>query len=85
MEKLTFTATNIDGKVVEYEAIATYEDNNTNKSYILYTDKSRDKEGKLRIFSSLFKKNGDKLKLIEITNQEDKEIVNQLLLQLTTD
>ena len=42
MESMQFEITNNDGKKIICEVIATYHDGNSNKDFIVYTDKSFD-------------------------------------------
>ena len=79
MKRMTFKATDKDGNEVEYEVIATYEDEETNKSYIVYTDKTFNENNNLKIYASLYKMNGENIKLFELENKDDKEIVEELI------
>lgn len=79
MEKLTFKSKDANGNEIILEAILTYHDEETNKDYIIYTDNTFDKEGKLKIYYSLYQKVNNDIKLIKITSSEDKKICLMLL------
>lgn len=79
MQDLSFVATNKNGKKVKYQTIATYQDEKQNKNFIIYTDKTYDATGKLKIYYSLFETVNNKMKLIEITTNEDKKIALKII------
>jgi len=82
MQDLVFLATNKDGKQVKYQTIAIYEDEETKKKFIIYTDNTYDNEGKLKIYYSLFEIINKKMKLIEITRNEDKKVALELIKEI---
>lgn len=79
MEDLVFIATNKDGSQVEYQAIARYEDDKTNKNFIIYTDNTYDEFNKLKVYYSLYKVDGGKTELEEVTTNEDKQIALDII------
>ncbi len=85
MQDLSFIATNKDGKKVKYQTIATYQDEETKKNYIIYTDNSYDGKGKLKIFYSLFESVDNNIDLFEITSQEDKKVALEIIKELVID
>ena len=72
MENLQFIR-KIDGKDVVCDVIATYNDEDTNKDFIVYTDRTIDKNNKLNLFYSLYERVNNNIKLIETTDIEDKK------------
>lgn len=68
-----------NGKEIIYEVIATYHDDNTNKNYVVYTDKSINKDRKLNIFYSLYELKNNKIILVETSDIEDKKIGLELI------
>ncbi len=85
MQDLSFIAINKDGKEVKYQTIATYEDEETKKNYIVYSDNTYDDSGKLKIYYSLYKIVNEKMQLEEITTTEDKKIALELVKELISD
>ena len=85
MESMQFEITSNEGKKVVCEVIATYHDDNSNKDFIVYTDKSFDDNKKLNLYYSLYKKQNNSIKLIDITNAEDKKIGLEIIKELVND
>ena len=85
MESMQFETTNKEGKKVVCEVIATYHDDNTNKDFIIYTDKSFDDNKRLSLYYSLYEKRNNNIKLIDITNAEDKRIGLEIIKELVND
>lgn len=85
MDILQFEVTNKDGSKLLCEAIATYHDDETNKDFIVYTDKTFDENKKLKLYYSLYKMQGNNIKLIDIIEAEDKKIGLELIKELVTD
>lgn len=56
------------------EVIATYHDKELNKDFILYTDKTYNKDGRLNIFYSLYENVDNNIKLIDIKTNEERKI-----------
>ncbi len=79
MERMQFTKTNLDGKKVVCEVIATYHHDENNKDYIVYTDNTFDENKKLKIYYSLYEQKDESIKLIETETPEDKKIGLELI------
>ena len=56
------------------EVIATYHDEELNKDFILYTDKTYNKDGRLNVFYSLYENVDNNIKLIDIKTNEERKI-----------
>ncbi len=74
MERLQFKKNNII-----CDALFTYHDDDTNKDYIIYTDNLINKDNKINIYYSLYKKDKDSINLINIKDINDKEICLELV------
>lgn len=85
MESMQFEITNNEGKKVICEVIATYHEDSSNKDFIVYTDKTFDDNKKLNLYYSLYKKQGNNIKLINISEIEDKKIGLELIKELVND
>lgn len=70
------------GNKIICEVIATYHDDDTNKDFIVYTDKTLDENKKLKVYYSLYKKIDNSIKLIDITSNDDKKIGLQLVKEI---
>ncbi len=78
MESLQFIR-KINGKDIICDVICTYKDEDTNKDFIVFTDRTLDKNNKLNLYYSLYEKIDNNIKLIEITDIEDKRTGLQLI------
>lgn len=52
--KKLFKAKNEHGESVEYEMLDTFHSSTTKKSYVIYTDGTRNVEGKLKIYAAVY-------------------------------
>lgn len=85
MESMQFEVTNSDGKKIICEVIATYHDDNSNKDFIVYTDKTFNKNKKLNLYYSLYEEHNNGIKLIDITSSEDKKIGLEIIKEIIND
>ncbi len=85
MEKLEFTTKDKFGNEIVCEVIATYHDDNTNKDYIVYTDKKLDENQKLKVYYGLYEKVGRGIKLKEAKMPEEKSIGLQIIREILND
>ena len=53
-ERMTFKVTSPDGKEVECETLFTFESEETNKNYIVYTDNTKDEQGNTKVYEDSF-------------------------------
>ena len=54
--KNQFTLIDEEGKEVVYDVLFTFDSEETNKSYIVYTDNSTDEEGNIQVYASTYQK-----------------------------
>lgn len=81
MEELSFTIYE-NGLEIVYDIIATYHDDDSNKDYVVYTDKQLDKNNSLNLFYSLYSYENNKLKLLETNELEDKKVGLELIKEI---
>ena len=74
-----FTVTNKDGKTVKYEILFTFESEDTDKNYIVYTDNEQDKDGMIKTYASIYEEDGKYLKLTPITDDKEWNLVEKLI------
>ncbi|MBR5662619.1 MAG: DUF1292 domain-containing protein [Bacilli bacterium] len=74
-----FTVTNKDGKTIKYEILFTFESEDTDKSYIVYTDNEQDKDGMIKTYASIYEEDGKELKLTPITDDKEWNLVEKLI------
>ena len=85
MNELKFETQDKNGNKIICDVIATYHDDNTNKDFIVYTDRTLDENNKLKLYYSLYKKEGNNIRLIDITDINDKKVGLELIKELIND
>ncbi len=78
-EKNTIKVTNDKGEQVVCDILFTFDSDETKKSYIVYTDNSKDDEGKTRVFASIYNPNDPKTKLEDIKTDKEWKIIETIL------
>ena len=71
----SFKYVNEDGKEIVCDILFTFDSDETKKSYIVYTDNSRDAEGNVQVFASIYSQNHEKLKLSPIETEQEWQII----------
>ncbi len=67
-----------DNKDIDCDVLFTFDSDKTNKSYIVFTDNTKDEEGNLKVYANTYNKdNSGELGLIE--TEEEWNIVEQIL------
>ena len=84
MESTSFKVIN-NGIETIYEVIATYHDDDSNKDFIVYTDRTLTSDNKLKLYYSLYESANNGIKLISIESLEDKKIGLQLVQEILKD
>lgn len=84
-EKMTFKVTNEEGKEVEYEVLFTFDSDETNKSYMVYTDDSKDELGNTRVFASAYIQGEEETQLLPIETDKEWRIIETILKELQED
>ncbi len=67
-----------NGNEVNYQVLFTFESEETNKSYVAYTDESKDEEGNVRVFASSYDPN-DMSHLEPIETEEEWKVIDAIL------
>ena len=65
------------GNTKEYEILMTLKMEETNKNYIIYTDNTKDNDGNLNIYASIY--NPDSNELEEIKTDKEWDIIDKIL------
>lgn len=81
-ERMTFKVTNNEGKEVEYEVLFTFDSDETNKSYMVYTDDSKDENGNIRVFASSYIPGEETTELLPIETDKEWKIIDTILKEL---
>ena len=76
-----FTVKDSKGNEIEYEILFTFESEDTNKSYIVYTDNETDKDGMIKTYASSYTENDGVLNLTKIEDEKEWNVVEKILEQ----
>jgi len=75
----TFKVINDEGKEVTCDILFTFDSEETKKSYIVYTDNSRDSEGNIQVFASIYDPSQDNPRLEPIETEQEWKIIETIL------
>ena len=78
-EKNTFKVMDNDGKEVVCEVLFTFDSEETNKSYIVYTDNTTDDKGNVKVYASVYKKEAESTELLPIETEREWKIIETIL------
>ncbi len=85
-ESLTFTIIDEEGKELECEALFTFDSEETNNSYIVYTDNTEDKDGNVKVYAAIYDAEGDEEGILKpIESDEEWAIVEKILEEIQED
>ena len=68
-----------NGEKLVCDILFTFDNEETNKSYMVYTDNSLDESGKVRVFASIYDPNDPKSKLEEIKTEKEWKVIDTIL------
>ena len=78
-DKNTIKLTNEKGEEVVCDILFTFDSEETNKSYIVYTDNELDKDDMIKTYASIYEENGKELKLTPIEDEKEWKIIETIL------
>ena len=78
-EKHKFVVLDEKGKEVECEPLFTFESEETKKQYVVYTDNSKDKNGNIRVFASIYNVNDKGGELLPIKTEKEWKVIETIL------
>ena len=79
-EKNTFTVLNDEGKEITCDVLFTFDSDETKKSYIVYTDNTKDEKGNIQVYASIFDpKSEDQMELIPIESEKEWKVIEKIL------
>ncbi len=79
MKKNTFSMLNENGEEIVYDVLFTFESDETNKNYIVYTDNSKDQEGNIQVYASIYNPEDPKSKLEAIETEKEWKVIETIL------
>lgn len=75
----TFKVIDNEGKEIVFEVLFTFESDETKKNYMVYTDNSKDENGNVRVYASVFKPNAEPLELLPVETEREWKIIETIL------
>ena len=78
-EKQKFVVIDDKGKEIECEPLFTFESEETKKNYVVYTDNSKDKDGNVRVFASIYEVTDKGNKLLPIKSEKEWKVIETIL------
>ena len=79
MKKNTFSMLDENGNELIFDVLFTFESEETNKNYIVYTDNSKDEEGNIQVFASVYNPDDKKSKLEAIETEKEWKVIETIL------
>ena len=80
MKKNAFTMLDENGNEVVYDVLFTFESEETNKNYIVYTDNKVDEvTGNIEVYASIYDPNDPKSKLEAIETEKEWKVIETIL------
>lgn len=78
-QKNIFTVLNAEGKEIICEVLFTFDSEETNKSYMVYTDNTTDDEGNIKVYASIYNPQAENTELLPIETDREWKIVETIL------
>lgn len=78
-EKQKFIVLDDKGKEIECEPLFTFESEETKKQYVVYTDNSKDKDGNVRVFASIYEVTDKGNRLLPIKSEKEWKVIETIL------
>lgn len=79
MEENTFKVVNDKGEEVVCHILFTFDSEETKKSYIVYTDDTKDENGNIQVYASVFHPDDPNTKLEEIETEKEWKVIETIL------
>lgn len=79
MKNNKFTLIGEDGKEVEYDVLFTFESEETNRNYIVYTDQTKDSNGNIQVYASIYDPNDPNSRLEAIETDKEWKVIETIL------
>jgi uncharacterized protein YrzB (UPF0473 family) len=77
--KNSFKVINDKGEEIMCDILFTFDSEETGKSYIVYTDNSKDQKGNIQVYASIYDPNAENQKLEPITTEAEWKVIETIL------
>ncbi len=81
-EQMKFKVIDDKGNEIECEVLFTFESDETNKNYIVYTDNTTDEQGNTKVYASIYTPDSENLNLTAIETEKEWKIIETILEEL---
>ena len=81
-EPMKFKVIDDQGNEIECEVLFTFESDETNKNYIVYTDNTTDEQGNTKVYASIYTPDSENLNLTAIETEKEWKIIETILNEL---
>lgn len=78
-EKNSFTVINDEGKEVTCDVLFTFDSEETEKSYIVYTDNTKDEKGNIQVYASIYDPEEENPELKPIESEKEWKVIETIL------
>ena len=68
-----------NGREIVYDVLFTFESEETNKNYIVYTDQSKDDKGNIQVYASIYDPENPNSKLEPIETEKEWKVIETIL------
>lgn len=79
MKENKFTMIDENGIERQYDVLFTFESEETNKNYIVYTDNTTDDTGNIEVYASIYNPEDPKSKLEPIETEKEWKVIETIL------
>ena len=79
MNKNTFSMIDENGNEVVYDVLFTFENDETHKNYIVYTDNKKDEVGNTEVYASIYDPENPNSRLEAIKTEKEWKVIETIL------
>lgn len=75
----TFKIIDNEGNEITCEVLFTFESDETKKNYIVYTDNTKDNEGNIKVYASIYDPDKENTELMPIETDREWKVIETIL------
>ncbi len=79
MKKNSFSMIDENGNETVYDVLFTFESEETHKNYIVYTDNTKDEQGNVEVYASIYDPNDPHSRLEAIETEKEWKVIETIL------
>jgi uncharacterized protein YrzB (UPF0473 family) len=81
-DNMSFTILNDKGEETVCDVLFTFDNTETGKSYIVYTDNDLDEEGNTKVYASVYNPNCEEQELLPVETEKEWQTIEAILEEL---